>query len=52
MNTDRWIVRCNNFTIASKYAAEKNWSLSEWAWLPAYTIQNTIQVFERVQDEA
>lgn len=48
---DSYVVRCNSFYNAAKYAAEKGWHISEWAWLPAYTVQNRIQVFERVEDE-
>ena len=48
-NTDRWVVRCNNFDAAAKYAGEQDWSLRSWTWLPAYTVHNTIQVFERKQ---
>ena len=50
-NTDRWVVRCNDFATAARYAAEQNWALREWTWLPAYTIQKGVQVFERMKDE-
>lgn len=50
-NTDRYVVRSNNFASAARYAAEQNWRLSEWAWLPAYTVHSTIQVFERMRNE-
>jgi hypothetical protein len=45
--TDRWVIRCNNFEEAAKYAAVQGWSLRSWSWLPAYTIHRTVQVFER-----
>lgn len=48
---DRYVVRCESFTDAARYAAEQNWSLHEWTWLPAYTISKNIQVFERMRDE-
>lgn len=47
-DTDRYVVRCNNFANAARYAAEQNWHLSEWAWLPAYTVNDGIQIFGRV----
>lgn len=48
--TDRYVVRCNSFYSAAKYAAEQGWGIREWAWLPAYTVQNTVQVFKRVDN--
>lgn len=50
MDTDRYVVRCNSFDVASRYAAQQEWALREWAWLPAYTVHSTIQVFERVEN--
>ena len=47
MNADTYIVRCNNFESAARYAAVQNWHISEWAWLPAYTLSPNIQVFVR-----
>lgn len=46
-NTDRWIIRSNDFVSASQYAAKQGWALREWAWLPAYTISKGLQIFER-----
>ena len=46
-NTDRWIIRSNDFVSASQYAAKQKWALREWAWLPAYTISKDLQIFER-----
>ena len=46
-NTDRWIIRSNNFVSASQYAAKQEWALRDWAWLPAYTISKDLQIFER-----
>lgn len=48
--TDRYVIRCNNFVTASAYAAAQEWSLHEWSWFPAYTINNGVQVFERMRD--
>lgn len=50
-DTDRWVVRCSDFATASQYAADQNWSLREWTWLPAYTGSKAVQVFERVGKE-
>ena len=46
-NTDRWVVRCSSFDAAARYAADQDWALREWSWLPAYTVHKTIQIFER-----
>jgi hypothetical protein len=46
-STDRYVVRCNDFEAASKYAAANGWEKREWSWFPAYTLNKTIQVFER-----
>lgn len=48
-DTDRYVVRCESFAAAARYAAEQNWALREWTWLPAYTISKNIQVFERIE---
>lgn len=48
-DTDRYVIRCNSFLLASVYAAEHNWSLREWSWMPAYTVSHNIQVFERIE---
>lgn len=47
---DRYVVRCESYAAASEYAARNDWSLHEWAWLPAYTISKNIQVFERMRN--
>jgi hypothetical protein len=49
--TDRYVIRCNNFVIASLYAVERQWNMHEWSWFPAYTINSEVQVFERMRDE-
>jgi hypothetical protein len=46
-STDRYVVRCNDFEAASKYAAANGWEKREWSWFPAYTLNKTIQIFER-----
>jgi hypothetical protein len=46
-NTDMWVIRSNDFVIASQYAAKQGWALREWSWLPAYTINKDLQIFER-----
>jgi hypothetical protein len=43
-NTDMWVIRSNDFVIASQYAAKQGWALREWAWLPAYTINKDLQI--------
>lgn len=46
-NVDRWVIRCSSFQDAAVFASLKNWHLSWWAWMPAYTLSKNIQVFER-----
>ncbi len=46
-NTDQWVIRCNNFYDAAKFAVSQKWTAREWSWAPAYTSNNTIQIFKR-----
>ena len=41
----KYVIRCNSFDLASRVAAERNFHLSEWQWLPYYTIHDTIEVY-------
>lgn len=48
-DTDKYVIRCNSFYNASKYASENGWMTKEWAWMPAYSFRDNIQIFERVE---
>lgn len=48
---DEFVIRSSDFALASLRAAEMNLHISEWTWLPAYTISRNVQIFRRIHDE-
>lgn len=50
-DTDRYVIRCNDFSVAAAYAAQMDWRIAEWSWAPAYTVHKNIQVYARVDND-
>lgn len=46
-NWRKYVIECESFVQASKYAAEQNWWLHSWTWLPAkeYAQRHDIRVY-------
>lgn len=47
-DVDQWVIRCNDYKVASQYASEMGLKGREWAWMPAYSVSDSIQMFRRV----
>lgn len=53
MHENEWniyVIQCNSYVEAAKYAAEHDWWLHAWTWLPDTTVHSTIKVYKRVEE--
>lgn len=49
MDNPSYVIYCESFYSASRFAAERGWGLSEWIWLPNRTIRSDVVVFQRTE---